>query len=183
MRTALLLALVLSACSGGGRRSTTTTTTTSTSTSTSTTSTSTSTSTTSSSASSASAADMLVALSSVETMHHGMGSSSTRMRIDAKGGVWNQRGASMVRCRALDAAQLEALRAAIRRAMASGLREVYNTSAHPGPNANYSRTTTLELNLDGKDHSLRIEGWADVPRQVSAVMNRVNQASAGCATK
>jgi hypothetical protein len=114
MRTALFLVLVLTACSGGGRRSASTS----------------STSTTTTSSSSSSAADMLVALSSVETMHHGMGSSS-----------------------------------------------------HPGPNANHSRTTTLELNLDGKHHRLRIEGWADVPQQASAVMNRVNQASTGCTTK
>jgi len=126
-------------------------------------------------------ASFLADHTAVESSHHGMGSTSFRVLVDDGGGVWIERGASSrTPCGALGSARLEALRGAVRRALAAGLRAVYNTSAHSGPNANYSRSQTLELAVDGRRRRLQIEGWADVPAEVAQILGQLSEAANKC---
>lgn len=123
----------------------------------------------------------LAVLTTVETGHQGMGSSQYRVQVDPTGQVFRQSdGSPPTPCRGLDPGRLAALRDSIRRAFAAGLQDIYNTSTRPGPNANYSRSKTLELAVDGQQRRVQIDGWADVPPQVSQILSQLSEATQGC---
>lgn len=123
----------------------------------------------------------LAVLTTVETGHQGMGSSQYRVQVDPGGHVSRQSGTNpRTPCHVLDPGRLGALRDSIRRAFAAGLRDVYNTSTRPGPNANYSRSKTLELAVDGHSRRVQIEGWADIPPEVAQILGQLSDATQGC---
>lgn len=123
----------------------------------------------------------LVEYRSEERFHGGGGGTSTLLWVGGTGTVWTQTDAGPRKaCPPVGAAPLKTLREAVRWALASRLKSVYDTSAHPGPNANYSRAEILELSLDRHRRQLRIQGWADVPTEVSRVLQQINQIQQSC---
>ena len=120
-----------------------------------------------------------------ESGHQGMGSTSRQVTVDGSGRVSvliESSGVDPDRrdCGSISESERRDLEQAIRRAVASGLSPLYNTSAEPGPDANYSRSEQLVLADGGTTHTVEIAGWADVPLELQHVRELLDSYQARC---